>query len=115
MNRVKQHSLALLVAALLALGCATSAALESESPSVIYYAAVQDYNIAKAAALVYIEQPSTPLTHAEAILKAVETGDFELRRIESLRQFKNVSAQDYTMATWVLLDIRGELQRRVNQ
>ena len=64
-------------------GCTTSYAVQNSArPAVIYFAAVEDYNIAKASALVYIQQPSTSLTVSETILREVVKADNEIHRIE---------------------------------
>jgi hypothetical protein len=104
---------ALLVIAFLVTGCVTSFAVQGTTrPATLYFAAVEDYNIAKTSVLIFVEQPTTPLSEAEAILKVVKRADAEVRRVDTLRKNFNVTDRDYSTARTLLGIARAELVHR---
>lgn len=112
MNPFRRWAALIVVAvSLIVLGaCATQTAIESGDPAVIYFAAVEDYNTAKVAAIAAI--PVVELDAAEAILAAVVRADREIHRIDELRRAAQVTESDYQSATVILRGIRDELRRR---
>jgi hypothetical protein len=114
MIRLRRSSLApLLALALMAntLGCASQLAAQSDRPAVKFYAAVEDYNTAKYAALEFVRMPSTSLAVSEKILAVVERADAEVLRLWSLTS--TPTAGNYGIATSALRLAQTELRRIV--
>jgi len=96
-------------ALLTAPACATSQAIGGK-PSVVYYAAVIDYVVAKEIAASYAELPSTPQEHRLALLALAEEGDKALIEVEALRAEGGVPDDRYALAAKVLQTIARKLE-----
>lgn len=97
------------VALLTASACATSQAIGGK-PSVVYYAAVIDYVVAKEIAASYAELPSTPQEHRVALLDAAIEGDKVLAGVEALRAAGGVPDDRYELAAKVLQTVARKLE-----
>lgn len=109
--RVKQGAMALFATLFLA-GCATFSAANG-TPLTRYYAAVADYNTAKAGALPVVSSPLTPVAVAEEIVNIVEAADEELRSAEALRTSGQLTDDGLLDATLFLQHVQNRLLQLV--
>lgn len=110
MRNRRTAAAALVAAALLAAGCVSLKAINA-SPEVKYYAALADYNSAKAIAAAYAEVPTTPVEHIDQILRVVRAVDVKVKAFEDLRTAGLASADRYDAIVAVLEAGARQLER----
>lgn len=85
-NRAR-HTLVALLVVLVAMSaaCVSTSLPEGATPQHRYFAAVADYNLAKRAALKYVQEPTTSAAHTKTILDAVEKSDAGVKAFDQIR------------------------------
>jgi len=102
-----------LVFALSSVGCVASWYARKGTPQTRYYAALNDYNAAKSAAVIAVANPAVPIPLAEKIQQAVHEGDAQVASIEDMRQRGVFDGDLADIAVKVLLEIQKALAKLV--
>lgn len=117
MERRLTRALGLLLLALAVSACGKPIFLEAQEadapPSVLYYAAKADYVRAKTGAAAYAEAPTTPASHVETILAAVEEADARIAEVDATIDAGTVTDSSYRTTAALLRAAALRLDRSI--
>jgi len=103
------------LAAVLALACVSYHVPANASPKIRYYAAVSDWNAAKAVAREFVSLPSTTDSEARSVLKAMKAGDAVTTGMLQQIQAGTDSDALYNTSSQALLFAASQLRMRTSK